>query len=91
MSQAPTQPTLEGIAAGIDLLLGGQAQQKADQASSPSAIDNPISLTAAMALAQAKGWSVETNLNVNPMTISFFMNIGGAGKGLVQTVGLTLP
>ena len=87
----PTPATLEGIAAGIDEILTSLGNQQTKQADSPSAIPNPISLTAAVALAQSKGWTLQPNLNATPATVSFFMNVGGMGNALVATVGLTLP
>jgi len=86
----PTPATLEGIAAGIDSILAALAEQQTGQTGSISAIPNPMTISAAIAFAQSKGWEVQTNLNANPPTVSFLQNVGGMGVGLVATVNLTV-
>lgn len=86
----PTPATLDGIAAGIDQILATLAAQQTGPTNSPSAIPNPITLAAAVALAQSKGWELQTNLNANPPTVSFLQNVGGMGWGLVATVNLSV-
>lgn len=96
LSTTTQNPVPSSLAAQLNALLTQMVslvlqitQQEVNSANSLSAIPNPITLAAAQSLAQAKGWTITINLNVNPATISFFFNVGGMGPGLVATVNLS--